>query len=365
MADNKNQHFVPRAHLKPFSVDGEGAAIHLFNLVRQKAISNAPVKNQCSKDYFYGQDKNLKAAIQFVEGSYAECVSSLIASNSGVSEFHCMILKRFAYLQYLRTEAAARRISQFTFAMTEGSGIEQPSFKEAVAQAVMVAMRQYADTMRIVDDLKVRIIRNHTCRPFITSDDPAVLANRWHQRDFRARHQSFGIASAGIVFFLPLTPTLLAIIFDGSVYSTRHSGGWIDVNCAEDIEACNHQQILNCAANLYFGKESDGLYVASAASEMMHLRPAQRFKIYRAVRDGGTATHVRYKVVHDSDLREHDEVLTHQMAIHAVPPKWPRFLRFRVGGSSSAMILGLDFVVARQRCQSYLAAHRGESSKPN
>ncbi|MGH0343942.1 DUF4238 domain-containing protein [Sinorhizobium meliloti] len=46
MADNKNQHFVPKAHLKPFSVNGEGKAIHLFNLDRMQAFFDAPVKNR-------------------------------------------------------------------------------------------------------------------------------------------------------------------------------------------------------------------------------------------------------------------------------------------------------------------------------
>lgn len=56
MADNKNQHFVPKGHLKPFSVDGEGKAIHLFNVDAGRAIPNAAVRKQCSHDYLYGRD---------------------------------------------------------------------------------------------------------------------------------------------------------------------------------------------------------------------------------------------------------------------------------------------------------------------
>jgi hypothetical protein len=44
MATNKNQHFVPRVHLRPFTVDEGGAAINVFNLDREKLIPNAPVK---------------------------------------------------------------------------------------------------------------------------------------------------------------------------------------------------------------------------------------------------------------------------------------------------------------------------------
>jgi hypothetical protein len=227
MADNKNQHFVPKAHLKAFSVRGEGRAIHLFNLDRAQIFRDAPVKNQCARDYFYGQDARLERAIQLVEGGYAQCISSLREPRTLVGDLHVTILRRFAYLQHLRTEAAAQRSAELTFAVTDvrGADIEQPTFKEAVRSGVIAAMRHYAETMNFVDDLKVRIVRNRTSDPFITSDDPAVLANRWHQQDTRALHRSFGIVSAGAVLFLPLSPTLLAILFDGDVYSAENSGG--------------------------------------------------------------------------------------------------------------------------------------------
>jgi hypothetical protein len=333
MADNKNQHFVPKAHLKAFSVRGEGRAIHLFNLDRARVILNAPVKHQCALDYFYGQDERLEHAIQVVEGGYAQCVSSLHHPGAVLRDFHVTMLRRFAYLQHLRTEAAARRSAEMTFAMTSvpGADMEQPTFKEAVRSSVIEAMRHYAETMSVVDDLKVRIVRNLTSDPFITSDDPAVLANRWHQRNEYARHRSFGIVSAGTQLFLPLSPTLLAILLDGDVYTAENRRGWIDVSDPADIAACNHHQVLNCAANLYFGEASATDYVRSAASTVAHLRPHKRFEVFTAVPDGGTETHTRYKVVQDLDLREHEGVLIHVKSIKPAPSKWPSFLKFRSG----------------------------------
>lgn len=60
MATNKNQHYVPQCHLRPFTFDSEGAAISVFNLDLKKLIFNTPVKNQCPEDYFYGQDEELE-----------------------------------------------------------------------------------------------------------------------------------------------------------------------------------------------------------------------------------------------------------------------------------------------------------------
>lgn len=333
MADNKNQHFVPKAHLKAFSVRGEGKAIHLFNLDRARAFFNTPVKNQCSRDYFYGRDANLERAIQSVEQGYAQCVSSLHKSGAFVGDLHVMILKRFAYLQHLRTEAAARQSAECAFAMMsiKGSDIEQPTFKEAVRSGTIAAMRHYAETMRDVDDLKVRIVRNLTSDPFITSDNPSVLTNRWHQQDARARHLSYGMLSAGVVMFLPLSPTLLAILFDGGVCATESSRGWIDVSDHADIAACNYQQGLNCAANLYFDALEVADYVRSMAAAVSHLRPPRPFEVFKAVPDGSSKTHARYAVTEDPDLREHGEVLVHVKSVRPIPPKWPSFLKYRNG----------------------------------
>lgn len=53
MAHNKNQHFVLRCHLNPFTKVEVGVTINLLNLTRAAAISETPVKNQNSQDYFY------------------------------------------------------------------------------------------------------------------------------------------------------------------------------------------------------------------------------------------------------------------------------------------------------------------------
>src|SRR5439155_750653 len=66
MATNKNQHFVPRCYLRPFTLDSGGLAITLLNIDRMKFVEGAPVKHQCSGDYFYGEDLALEKAHQMI-----------------------------------------------------------------------------------------------------------------------------------------------------------------------------------------------------------------------------------------------------------------------------------------------------------
>jgi len=119
-----------------------------------------------------------------------------------------IVIQRFVYLQHLRTEAASRKAAEMTAAMHDipGSDIPMPTIRDAMKTAVQMAMLHFADSVRIVDDLKVCIARNRTNRPFVTSDDPAVLTNRLHLQRRHKVLRSFGIKTAGAVFLLPLSP---------------------------------------------------------------------------------------------------------------------------------------------------------------
>lgn len=57
MAHNISQHFVRRCYLRPSTKVEAGVTINLLDLTRAAAISDTPVKNQSSQDYFYGMPK--------------------------------------------------------------------------------------------------------------------------------------------------------------------------------------------------------------------------------------------------------------------------------------------------------------------
>jgi hypothetical protein len=334
MAHNKNQHFVPRCHLKPFTKDGGGVAINLFNLARACAISDAPVKNQSSSDYFYGKDPKLESAINLVENGYAKAIGDIFARPRPVMPGHQIMLRRFAYLQFLRTEAQARAMAEFTFAMTALPGVEidQPSFKDAMRQSVQTAMMHYASSMKIVDDLKVCLVRNETAVPFFTSDNPAVLVNRWHQRDPRTKGRSFGVGKAGSIFVLPLSPDVLCLLYDGDVYAVSKDGGWAIARKEEDIRLLNEHQILNCGANLYFRDWPSRDDVAAQADAGMPRRAKVPVEVVTAVLGETTGWGSRYDVVTKNSIKPGQETLVHVLTNHPRPSGWPSFLSFRRGG---------------------------------
>ncbi|WP_372397752.1 DUF4238 domain-containing protein [Azospirillum sp. HJ39] len=334
MARNKNQHYVPRVYLRHFTIERNGLAINLFNFNRMKVIQNAAVKHQCSGDYFYGWDNDLEKAINFVENKYGECMKHLAQENLIIGPIEHVVLRKFIYLQHLRTEEASRSASEMTLSMLDlpGSDIPIPSKREAQKAAVQSAMLHFAESMDIIDDLKLCIVRNRTNRPFITSDNPAILTNRLIIQRSRKSDCRFGAKTAGAIFILPLTQDLCALLYDGDVYTVSKQDHWVDVERVSDIEAINDHQLLNCMDNVYFCNWSSRDWIADRARSVQSFRPERKHTVTHAVLDSTTEWGFRYLVKPLPNIMDEEEVLVHVMKNHPCPPAWPSFLRFRLDG---------------------------------
>lgn len=332
MATNKNQHYVPRCYLRPFSQDAGNAAINLYNIDRDRLIVGAAVKKQCSGSYFYGKDTKLEAALQFMEQSYAGTVRALLTPGYQLNERDKAVLRKFWLLQYMRTDAASRRFVSISNDLAEGIGPGAEDIRIQLREAVELSMRAFADTMNVVDDLKVCLIRNRSTVPFVTSDDPAVMTNRWHFVDQRVVWKTFGLGASGCLLLLPLSPTVLCLVYDGDVYSITHANGWTETRRAADVIALNQHQFLNCRANIFLGDADNIDGVRSQWFAAVPLRPAARHEIFFAVRDGEEDGYETYKVVSAARAREECRALMHVRPIHARPTAWPQFLQWRSKG---------------------------------
>ena len=327
MASNKNQHFVPRCYLKAFSCEGAGLAIDLFNLDRRKAIPKAPVKGQCSRAYFYGEDGVIEKWLQGIEGDYATALKAIRTVGYRLTEEHRDLLLGFFLVQYLRTEAASKR------AVEMAAEIEEGAFDPlTIRDAVQMSMRNLVAVWESVRDLKACLVRNRTKVSFVTSDDPAVLTNRWHIQQHPEPLLGAGLASAGAILILPLTPEVLFLAYDGDVYAIDQKAGWAEVTRADDAAAFNQHQYLNCMANIYFADWADRDAVRGAHEVVADRRLKASHEIKYAVLDhveGGTQV---YREISHAESKAHERVLLHSKHLTAKPSSWPRLVRWRIGG---------------------------------
>lgn len=329
MATNKNQHFVPRCYLRAFTAGGGNKTINIFNIDHARYIADAPVRSQCSGDYFYGQNRRLEDAILHVEGSYDTEIRSLIAGCDTLSRKSAFVLRSFWVLQYMRTEAASMRSAQMTRQFADAIG--EGDFAMSIKEAVLLAMSFYVDQLRITDDLAICVVRNMSDVPFITSDDPAVLTNRWHIHRQWHQTRSFGLGSTGMIGLLPLSQDLLCVLYDSWFYDVATADGFVGTASRDDVAMLNEHQILNCHANLY-ARDASEQYLRSEVQRVAAGRIYPRTQLTYAVRDGGDDTHARYRVVDSRASEPHDDAIVHSRQVYAEPSGWPSFIRWRHRG---------------------------------
>ncbi|HDR9585095.1 TPA: DUF4238 domain-containing protein [Burkholderia stabilis] len=344
MATNKNQHFVPRCHLRPFTVNSGNAAINVFNLDRKTLIPNAPVKNQCSKDYFYGTDETLERAIQLIESGYGRALSDLLSNNRSLTDDNKTIFRMFWIFQHLRTEAAAKRAVAMIDVFRDAAEVSAEEFSFGIKEAVQMACQNFAGSMHELDDLKFCIFKNKSKVPFITSDNPAVLTNKWQLDRKQTSGLSFGIGSAGMMALLPLTPRLLLIGYDGDVYSVPNVNGIVDIKNDRDAIALNRHQFLQCAANVYTHDAAHKDALAKHYSEIENTRPKSRHIVHYAQFDCNIGQHTRYAVVSKDEMDKTKQALIHQQTIHPHPGIWPSQIQIRRNGAVYTNGSGMGYV---------------------
>lgn len=344
MANNKNQHFVPRCYLRPFTLNEAGTAINVYNIDRQRFIPHAPVKNQCSKDYFYGQNERLESGIQLIESHYGRSLSQILSSNKVFSDENKKVLRLFWLFQYLRTEAAAKRTLEMMESTIKTSGVRCDDFQLDIKEVVQITMEMFAKNIHIIDDLKCCIVRNKTKQPFFTSDDPAVLTNNWLLTTQKNLGHSFGLGAAGLVTILPLSPKLLFLGYDGDVYNVQHKQGVVDIKSEREVVAYNQHQLLNCRANIFIHDKIHENMVHNAYLDVENIRPKARYAIHYAVKDGVEGDFTRYVVIDPKDSDKDQEVLLNAQRIHPRPVLWPSHIKIRKNGSVYTNGSGVGFV---------------------
>jgi Protein of unknown function (DUF4238) len=263
MAEHKRQHYVPRCHFKPFSVDGAGNAINLLNVASGKAVRCAPIKGQCAKDYMYGEDLAAEKAFQRIEGEYARVVRVVSAGPTALTGYDFHVLRFFAAVQYFRTEMAVRRSHEahtlMDQAISEGRPAhlipedrETPDDRDIMRITMMTGIR----SSRVFNDLKPCLVRNSTATDFVTSDDPAVFTSRYYFQ--KRRSSNFGLTSSGAMLILPLTPRDLILFYDRNVYTVPAKvGDSITLTKPSDVLAFNELQYIKVARNIYFARYAD------------------------------------------------------------------------------------------------------------
>ena len=120
MANNKNQHIVPRFYQKLFSNDGKSIGKYVIHL--RKTVIPPSIKDTASEDYYYDDKDFIESGKQTIEATFgiiekgaSVAIKELIQNGEKLlppKEFQ--FLYSFIGLQILRTKTFAKRTEELS-----------------------------------------------------------------------------------------------------------------------------------------------------------------------------------------------------------------------------------------------------------
>lgn len=113
MAENKRQHYVPQMLLDKFSRDGKRTDVVVLDA--GKRIRDVGIRDQCYRDYYYGQDRVMEKAFSETEGKFAATLGDLSAAHlQSISDVEIIHLRLYVLFQRMRTVMAATGIERMS-----------------------------------------------------------------------------------------------------------------------------------------------------------------------------------------------------------------------------------------------------------
>ena len=102
--------------------------------------------------------------------------------------------------------------------------------------------------------------------------------NKWTE-DIK-NYGSVGLASKGLLIFLPLSPKKLLLLYDKSVYKVGSKKGSMSIlRDPKEIDNINLMQWLKCHDNIYFYHKDEQIKIKSNSQVNIRLRQQSKVKL--------------------------------------------------------------------------------------
>ena len=264
MTDKKNQHYVPKFYLRKFSYQGNEKQIGLFNVRKSFFYATAPLKNQGSKDFFYGVDGIIEDGLSVIEGTLAESLRNAISNRrvpDKLSKEHANLLM-FIGLTHLRNPVIIQNLKDLVKSAQARAQELDPDFDPTEffpdidhEKVVKVALSQVREVIPIMADLDFKLLINRTKTPFITSDFPVIKYNQFLENR-KWSHGKTGYGNTGLQIIIPLNDELAILFYDGLIYNVgSKKKDYLGIIKEKDVDQLNTLQLLNYLETVYFNEK--------------------------------------------------------------------------------------------------------------
>jgi len=301
MNKKKNQHYVPQFYLKNFSNNGEGKTVNLFNPKKGLFVKGAPIKNQSSKNYFYGRDGKVEEGLSQIENVLAPRIAEFTHSNllpKKFSEEYFSIL----ILNDLRNPIHIEQIKSFLkLANQHINEFSQGKQKNLIPEithdyAVELSLFNYEIILKICLDLNYKLLLNVTDNPFITCDFPTIKYNQFLEK--KSVYDSItGYSTIGIQILLPINANKCLLFYDSDIYKVGNNRDTSIKLTINDVDQINVLQMLNCKENTYFNERIKESYIRKIF---------EKSKKYKKANIPKASSH---GVIKNNEIKENEQII--------------------------------------------------------
>jgi len=286
MSKKKNQHYVPQFYLRNFSKDRK--SLNLFNISNNKSIIGDSIRNQCSDDYFYGKNGIIENTFTNIEKISGELITKMILKKyipKLKSQDHT-ILQLFIVTLYSRTKYKYNEFNEILNKTGKSTLKLHPEIDEKLLSEVELKSEfplQYPllnafSSYQLIQDLKIHLFVNKSNISFLTSDHPVVHYNKWTENI--ENFGTIGLASKGLLIFLPLSPEILVLLYDSSIYRIGLTKEFIsNIEKDEDVENINLLQWLSSNDNIYYYNADDSPKIIIDSGKYIPMRNSEKIII--------------------------------------------------------------------------------------
>lgn len=297
MAEKKNQHYVPQAYLRNFSVDKKNLWIlnlkthtSYFGPIRTEKTYHGPIKTQASLSYFYTKNIEVEDNLSYVEMDGIKVMNMLLDdSYRKLNDFEFASLSKYMILQLARTKTMADNIACFLNDQLRHKFIEQRHIEYLDNHLLfkfdypsLFGLHFYLNNMLSFFDLEMKVIEIGASvkEYFVTSDNPVCVFNPYYQQRFGCCSY-VNLYQVGLIVYFPISPTKAIFLYDASVYQVGNSTCGVVVLCLkQDVDSLNSMIAISDKNNIFYAHEKDILSVKINNINIINL-PFLRFKCNR------------------------------------------------------------------------------------
>ncbi|MBR9831331.1 DUF4238 domain-containing protein [bacterium] len=276
LTEKANQHYIPKFYLRQFSYLNNKKQIGVYNTSSGFFIHNGKLKTQASKKFFYGKDGILENFYQKLENIFAPIMMRCIREEKVPRQpsIEQMDFLNLIFTMELRNPMSIELRRKSLVEIHERveqidadyySNEEKEDFKNFISNDNLhrMAISNLKDIVMLSSDLKIKLLRNNTTQPFITSDYPIVKYNQFMEKADWVKGISYnGSGWIGQQIFFPLNEKYLIFLYDPNIYKVGFKKqDTVELNDINSVNSLNILQFLNCTENIFFSHNASENYI--------------------------------------------------------------------------------------------------------